>query len=68
MGNTVIDLDITLSAELCGLSDTDLYLFLLGGRMITSNISRYDEAGLHLLNFRFLRDAAAWYNRQLRYL
>jgi hypothetical protein len=62
----MIDLDITLSAELCGLCDQDLYLFPLGARMLTSNLSHYDEASLHLLNFRFLRDAAASYNRQLR--
>lgn len=64
--NTVIDLDIVLSAELCGLCHQDLYLFLLGARMFTVNLSHYDEPGLHLLNFRFLRDAAACYNRQLR--
>jgi hypothetical protein len=59
---------ILFSAELCGLSDQDLCLFLLSGRMLTSNLSHYDEAGLHILNFRFLRDAAALYNRQLSYL
>jgi hypothetical protein len=67
--NTVIDLAIALSAELCSLCDQDLYFFLLGARIcLQAILSHYDidEAGLHHLNFRFLRDAASWYSTKLR--
>ena len=66
--NTVIeDFDISLSAELCGLCPQDLYLFLLGSRLLSVTVSYHNERSLHILNFRFLRDAAAWYYRHLKF-
>ena len=66
--DTVIDYDIVLSAELSGLCPQDVYLFLLGARSITNTIAQFDGPDLHILNFRFLRDVAAWCNRQLRHI
>uniref|UniRef100_K1Q745 Uncharacterized protein n=1 Tax=Magallana gigas TaxID=29159 RepID=K1Q745_MAGGI len=58
--NTVIeDFDISLSAELCGLCPQDLYLILLGSRLLSVTVSYHTERSLHILNFRFFRDAAA---------
>uniref|UniRef100_A0A8W8NL23 EGF-like domain-containing protein n=1 Tax=Magallana gigas TaxID=29159 RepID=A0A8W8NL23_MAGGI len=65
--NTVIeDFDISLSVELCGLCPQDLYLFLLGSSFLSVTVSYNNERSLHILNFRFLRDAAAWHNRHLK--
>lgn len=62
---TVIeDYDISLGAELSGLSQNDLYLFLLGARGLTTSLSDYDSPGLHLFNFRFIKDVAAAYYRK----
>lgn len=59
--NTVIeDFDISLSAELCGLCPQDLSLFLLGLRLLSVTVSYHNQRSLHILNFRFLRVAAAW--------
>lgn len=64
---TVIEnFDINLSADLCGLSNNDLYLFLLGARSLPG-LSFIDFSySLHLLNFRLIRDAAACYYRMSR--
>jgi hypothetical protein len=57
---TVIeDYDISLGAELSGLSQSDLHLFLLGARRLTTRLTDYDSSDLHLFNFRFLKDVAA---------
>ena len=53
--------DIRLYAELCGLSETDLYLVLL--RRHTVYESEYKA--FRLLNFQFVRSAAAQYYRAL---
>uniref|UniRef100_K1R4M6 Uncharacterized protein n=1 Tax=Magallana gigas TaxID=29159 RepID=K1R4M6_MAGGI len=64
--DTVIEnFDISLSAELSGLCTRDLYLFLLGSRLLSNITANFDLRTLHILNFRFLRDTAAWYNRYL---
>lgn len=66
-GKTVIEnFNINLSADLCGLSNNDLYLFLLGARSLPG-LSFIDFSySLHLLNFRLIRDAAACYYRMSR--
>lgn len=62
--DTVIeDFDITLGS-LCP-RDIYVYLFLLGSRFISNVTVNFDLRTLHLLNFRFLRDTAAWYNLYL---
>ncbi|KAK3098279.1 hypothetical protein FSP39_017911 [Pinctada imbricata] len=53
--------DIRICAELSGLSDSDLYMTLMGRRIVTP----VDQRGFHLMNYKFLRDAAATYNRAL---
>ena len=60
------DFDISLSAELCGLPQGDIYLFILGATNLVSNLTDSDLPELHLLNFRFMRDAAAMYHNKLR--
>jgi hypothetical protein len=64
---TVIeDFDISLGAELCELPQHELYLFLLGARHMISILPDYDLSVLHLLNFQFIRDAAAMYYNKPR--
>lgn len=58
----VIELsDIGICAELSGLSDADLYVTLLGRHISTP----VDVRVFHLMNYKFLRDAAAAYNRAI---
>ena len=53
------DFDISLGAELAGLSQrNDLLSFFLGVRRFTPSLPHYV-----LLNFRFIRDVAAVYYR-----
>ena len=53
--------DIRLCAELCGLSETDLYLVLLGHHKVYES----ENKAFRLLNFQFVRSAATQYNRAL---
>lgn len=66
--NTVIEgFGISLSTDICGLCHISRYLFLLGSRLLSVTVSYHNERNLHIINFRFLRDTAAWYYRHLPY-
>ena len=53
--------DIRLCAELCGLSETDLFLVLLGRRTVYET----DNKAFRMLNFQLVRSTAAQYYRTL---
>ena len=53
--------DIRLCAELCGLSETDLFLVLLGRRTVYET----DNKAFRMLNFKLVRSTAAQYYRTL---
>lgn len=58
---------IDLSAELCGLTDKDLYCILLG-RIPNTNLDPCELEVFQIKNFKFLSNATATYQRYIRHL
>ena len=61
------DFDVHLCAELCQLTEYELYLVLLGGHTSTP-LQETEYVSFRLLNFGLVRAAAAHYNRTLAQL
>jgi hypothetical protein len=59
------NLDIILFAELCAMTDDEMFLFLLGRNSFPC-IPGLDQQSLKLLNFLYVRNAATLYNRTLK--
>lgn len=65
--NTIInEFSVELGADLCGLNQRDSYLFLLGARSFSAITAAHDSNDFHLFNFRFVKDAAAYYFKRIR--
>ena len=58
----IVNMDIHLCAELSGLQNEDLFLVLLGRHTNTPTDVHY----FRMMNFRFVRNSAAIYNRALQ--
>lgn len=57
--------DIHLSADLCAMTEDDIFFFLLGGKYFTW-LSEKDLRAVRILNFRYTRDTTARYNQNLK--
>ena len=56
--------DIGVCAELAGLSEDELYMTLLGRRILAHT----DLRTFRIINYRFLRNAAVAYKRAISYM